>query len=287
MLILAAAALAAAVGCDDNAKFMTEQRLDRGMVMILPGIEGPSGINRDIRHGLVAAGLREALPIRSWGNPIPLLGILMKQVDVIGSHLAAAGIRDELVQYMDAHPGAPVVLVGHSGGGGIAVLVAEKMPPGKKLDAVVLLSASISSAHDMAEALTHVRRGIVNFYNRDDGALLGLGTVLLGNIDGLHGPSAGLIGFDPPAAHRSEQHKRTYTKLYQVEIKRDMVVGGDTHTAVTQPGFVASYVAPWADGRPWPATAAQRFVYVPAPPPPPPPPPETQPTTAESQPASP
>jgi len=260
-LALLAAVLMA--GCEGNAEFTTEARLDRGMVMILPGIEGPSGLNRDIRHGLVAASNPYAMPIRSWGNPVPVIGMAMKQMDILGAHIAADDIRNQIVRYQAEHPGAPVYLVGHSGGGGIAVLVAEKMPEDRKLQGLVLLSASVSSAHDMTKALGNVEYGIVNYYNRQDVALLGVGTTLFSNIDGLHGPSAGLIGFDWPADHHSIERKQAYAKLYQIELTEDMVLRGDSHTAVTQPGFVASYVAPWADGRPWPATQAQRYVYLP------------------------
>jgi len=260
-LALLAAVLMA--GCEGNAEFTTEARLDRGMVMILPGIEGPSGLNRDIRHGLVAASNPYAMPIRSWGNPVPVIGMAMKQMDILGAHIAADDIRNQIVRYQAEHPGAPVYLVGHSGGGGIAVLVAEKMPEDRKLQGLVLLSASVSSAHDLTKALGKVDYGIINFYNRQDVALLGVGTTLFSNIDGLHGPSAGLIGFDWPADHHSIERKQAYAKLYQIELTEDMVLRGDSHTAVTQPGFVASYVAPWADGRPWPATQAQRYVYLP------------------------
>ncbi|MHC4561183.1 MAG: alpha/beta fold hydrolase [Planctomycetota bacterium] len=255
--------LLSAVGCANNGEFMTEQRLNRGMVMILPGIEGVSQLNKDIRHGLVAAGVRYAMPIRTWGNPIPLVGVLVRQVDIIGSHIAAAGIRDEIVTYQDAHPGAPVYIIGHSGGGGIAVLVAEKMPKDRKLQGVVLLSASLSSSHNMTEALKHAENGIVNFYNRDDAALLGVATIVLGNIDGMHGPSAGLIGCDWPKDDHSEQRKLAYTKLYQKELTYDMIAGGDAHTAVTRPGFVATYVSPWVFARQWPATHAEMYAYMP------------------------
>lgn len=261
-LIAATAALLSA-GCDDNRMFMTDQRLERGMVVILPGIEGPSGFNRDIRRGLVSAGVPYALPIRAWGNPIPLLGIFLRQVDIIGAHIAAADIRDEIVQYQDAHPGAPVYLVGHSGGGAIAVLVADKMPEERNVQGVVLLSASISSAHDLTNALRHCEYGIVNFHNHDDGLLLLVGTTIAGNVDRLHGPAAGLIGFDWPEDRHSELRKQAYTKLYQRELTRDMTLGGEPHTVVTQPPFVATYIAPWVLRSRWPATKAEMYAYVP------------------------
>ena len=38
------------------------------------------------------------------------------------------------------------------------------------------------------------QEGIVNFYNEKDVALLGIGTTILGNVDGGRGPSAGRVG---------------------------------------------------------------------------------------------
>ncbi|MHC4985738.1 MAG: serine aminopeptidase domain-containing protein [Planctomycetota bacterium] len=253
-----------AVGCgNDNAQYMTDDRLSEGMVMILPGIEGVSQLNKNIRQGLVASGCPYAMPIRSWGHVIPVLGMLMNQVDIIGAHLTAGSIRDELIRYQDNHPGKPVYLIGHSGGGGIAVLVAEKMPPDRKLSGLILLSASISSAHNMTDALSGCENGIVNFYNPTDGFFLGVGTTLVGNIDRLYGPAAGLIGFDLPANHHNDTRKQAYLKLYQVELTPAMTLGDDAHTVSTRPMFVASYVSPWVLRRLWPAGPATRYAPVP------------------------
>ena len=256
-------ALLCLAGCSGNAKFMTEERLARGMIMILPGIEGPSPLNEDVRRGLIAAGCPRAMPIRSWGNPLPLLGVPLKQFDLLGAHLAAEDIRDELVRYQTKHPGVPVYLVGHSGGGGIVVLVAEKMPDGHSLTGLLLLSASISSAHDLTEALQHLDNGIVNFYNKEDAAMLGVATTLFSNIDGLHGPSAGLLGFDWPAESDSDERKTAYGKLYQIQLKPGMLrQTGDPHTVATRPSFVATYVAAWTNGQPWPAEPTERYLHL-------------------------
>jgi hypothetical protein len=129
-----------------------------------------------------------------------------------------------------------------------------------------VLSGSISSAYNLTKALKNTRHGIVNFYNRSDSALLAVGTTLLGNVDGTRGPAAGLIGFDEPKDTDDEEKKQAYTKLYQVEITQSMLLGGDTHTAVSQPAFVSAYVAPWVYSSFWPAAHARSYAYVPAPP---------------------
>ncbi|MBL7133204.1 MAG: alpha/beta hydrolase [Phycisphaerae bacterium] len=236
-------------GCGLGSDFNTPDRLENGLVIILPGIEGKSGLNRDIRDGLAAAGIDQAIQIRSWGV-IPLL----KQMDFIGNRLAGAIIAQEIVAYQDKHPGRPVYVLGHSGGGGIAVFVAEGMPKGRQVDGLILLSASISSAHNLTKALKHCKNGIANFYNRNDAALLGVVTILFGNVCGTHGPAAGLIGFDKPGEKASDEKKLAYAKLYPVALTDDMTLGDSgAHVSTTRPDFVSIYVAPWVLSQQWPA----------------------------------
>jgi hypothetical protein len=65
------------------------------------------------------------------------------------------------------------------------------MPGSKPITGAVLLSASVSSDCDLTAALVGSREGIVSFYNERDVALLGVGTKLLGNVDGGRSASAG------------------------------------------------------------------------------------------------
>jgi len=248
-----AASLASAVGCNTgNSKFLTDERLANGLVIILPGIEGESPLNRNIRRGMVSAGVYRGMPIYSWGRPIPLAGMLLNQVDFIGNRLAGIGIAKMVTDYQDSHPGRPVYLVGHSGGGGVAVFAAEAMPEDRQLDGLILLSASISRPYKLTKALSRCRNGIVNFYNKQDAALLGLGTTVVGNVDGGHGPSAGLIGFARPGEKDSDEKRFAYAKLYQVEVTSAMAGFGDPHASTTRASFVAVHVAPWVRAAGWP-----------------------------------
>ncbi len=256
-LIVALVSMAAGAGCNGNSEFLTEDRLNNGMVIILPGIEGYSGLNEDIRRGLLSAGMNYAMPIHSWGRPIPGAGMLLNQVDFIGNRLAGVRVANMVTEYQDSHPGRPVYIVGHSGGGGVAVFAAEAMPKDRQVDGLILLSASISSAYNLTKALEHCGQGIVNFYNRSDTTLLGVGTSVIGNVDGTHGPSAGLIGFDWPKPGDKQEKKQVYGKLYQVEVTPAMS-SGDPHASTTRPGFVAMYVSPWIYDV-WPATNARMY----------------------------
>jgi len=247
-------------GCNGNTPYTTPERMDNGLVIILPGIEGESGLNRDIRRGLEGSGLRRAVPIRPWGAQIPLLGMFIKQINFLGNRLDGAAIAREIVAYQDQYPGRPVHVVGHSGGGGIDVFVAEALPEGRQIDGLVLLSASISSAHDLTKALSRCKNGIVNFYAGGD-VLLSLGTTVMGNVCGTHGPGAGLIGFDTPRENAPEDKRLAYTKLYQIRLRPDMVNGhGVGHGTSTDQDFVYYHIAPWVYSSLWPATEAQTYL---------------------------
>ncbi len=247
-LAVLAATLLLEIGCngaDSTSHYLTNPRKENGLVVILPGIEGESEFNHNIRQGLASAGCYRAMPIYNWGAPIPGVGMLINQTNVIGNRIAGSSIADMIEKYQDNYPGRPVYVIGHSGGGGVAVFTAEAMGEGKKIDGLVLLSASISSDYDLNKALKNCKNGILNVYNPDDTALLGVGTAIMGNVDGGHGASAGQSGFAKSAPG-----------LYQITVGAGMYYGGGSHDASTRPGFVARFVAPWVLSSVWPPNNA-------------------------------
>ncbi|MFP4356097.1 MAG: hypothetical protein ACLFUJ_13320 [Phycisphaerae bacterium] len=217
-------------GCGPTMdSYMDPSRQENGLVMILPGIEGISGYNLNIKKGLVGSGLKYAITIQPWGAP---MGLVINQMNVLGNRLEGQKIARWISQeYLEKYPGRPVWLIGHSGGGGIAVFTAEAMPRGKKITGLVLLSASLHKDYDISKAMANLEYGIVNYYNPSDSALLELGTTLTSNVDGMRGPSAGLRGF-------SSNHP----KLHDVRITGS---GGDPHGAATRPSFIRHNVVPW------------------------------------------
>jgi hypothetical protein len=81
------------IGCSPtNDEYVTDARLDQGLVIILPGIEGEGTNSYNIRRGLLSAGVRSAIPIYRWGRPIPLAGVLLNQTDFLGNRLAGGRI---------------------------------------------------------------------------------------------------------------------------------------------------------------------------------------------------
>jgi hypothetical protein len=128
-----------------------------------------------------------------------------------------------------------------------------KMPGSRPVAGVILLSASLSRDYDLTRALQQSREGLVNFYNEKDVALLGLGTTLMGNVDGGRSPSAGRTGFAPPGPKAPADALEAYKKLYHVRITRDMVDDASSpHVSATSVPFVAAYVAEWVLDTGWP-----------------------------------
>ncbi len=255
--VLPAAVLAAALavtGCTGTLGIESELK-GNGLVVILPGIEGQGDPSYSIRGGLVTGGVDRAVVIWNWGRPIPLIGMFLNQVDFLGNRLAAWILAKQITAYQKKYPGRPVHIVGHSGGGGIAVFIAECLAGrsgGLQIDGLILLSASISSGYNLTKALSSCKNGIVNFYNPRDVGILGIGTLLLGNIDGGRGAPAGLYGFVLPSDKASPAKREAYTGLYQDELVGVGGTGQNAHMVATDPDFIAGHAAPWVLSPSWP-----------------------------------
>jgi hypothetical protein len=222
--------------------YTTEARLDKGLVVILPGIEGEGAANHDIRKGLYDAGVPCALAIYRWGYPIPGIGLLVNQTDVAGNRRAGAKLAGRILTYQQKRPGRPVYLIGHSGGGGVAVFALESLAGvGQPVEGAFLLSASLSSNYLMDQALQMTRRGIVNVSNPQD-KLLDSGTAVFGNVDGGHGASAGRAGFS-----------RSYPRLFERRVTgASLGVAGSPHFVATNAAVIAKRAPAWLNSAKWP-----------------------------------
>ncbi len=280
---------------NSDQPYMAPDRIDKGLVIVLPGIEGRSPLNEDICRGLSDGGVDCAIELMDWTS---WAGPLYDQRAQDRNRRKASEIAALILNYKQTHPGTPVTLVGQSGGGAMAIWTAEALPPDCMVDGIILLAASLSPNYDLELALVKTRRGIVSFHSSKDWLLLGFGTTVVGTMDGEHSSSAGKVGFEIPLAVPA------YKKLYQIPWSQEMASTGYTgrHMNSGAKEFVVEYVVPFVRAPKWNQAMVDhvlahnwqpslREISSPAPPPPTPgyrptptPPPPVRPTSSFPQP---
>jgi pimeloyl-ACP methyl ester carboxylesterase len=223
-----------------------EQHLEHGLVLIFPGIEGYSFLNYSLLQGLIDARLPYALEVVDWTTGWKPL-ILYHLRAWRRNRRVAGQMADRIVAYQRKYPGRPVWIVGHSGGGGMALLTAEALPEGVKIAGLVLLAAAVSPGFDVRPALRHVEHGIWSFHSWLDCLFVGVGTTLFGCFDGRHGPAAGMVGFRQPPEKSAAGIALIQTR-HAWSMLRQFHAGG--HFGCVHRVFVAETVAPVLQHRP-------------------------------------
>ncbi len=243
-------------GC--SQPYVTDERLDRGLVLVFTGIEGRSLLNMGICHGVAAGEVDCAIELVDWTIGLPFTSLLNLRNKSRNQRVAAKVAR-RVGKYRTDHPGRPVILVGQSGGSAMAVWVAERLPPGHQVDGIVLLAAALSQSYPLDDALLNSRRGIVSFHSNRDFLFLGAGTSLIGTMDGKHGSAAGRVGFDVPTERpRSGLYK---LKLFQVPWNEQVYPSGiGGHLTSGSRAFVARHVAPLCKAEIWDERTIQRVL---------------------------
>ena len=229
-------------GCGPAQPYLTADRVERGLVLVLTGIEGRSRFNEEICRGLSDGGVNWAIELVDWTTPVPGM-FLLDLWSEVRNRRKARQIVDRIARYHMAYPSRPVRIVAQSGGGAIAVWIAEAMGPKERLDGIVLMAATLSPEYPLHTALTRSRCGIVNFHSQKDWLFLGAGTTLYGTMDGKHTSSAGRVGFTVPS---EAARAGPYSKLYQVAWDKQMgrAGHGGGHLSSGAREFVVRYVAP-------------------------------------------
>jgi pimeloyl-ACP methyl ester carboxylesterase len=223
----------------------TPERLNRGLVLVLPGIEGENSLSQSIALGLADGGVHSAVEFHDWTTGISLL-FLYHLRGWRRNVAQAERLVDRIVKYRREYPGRSVHVIGYSGGAALAVLTLERLPPATDVTSAVLLHGAVSPGYDLSQALQHAERGIWNFRSLLDVFFVGLGTCLFGTSDGRHTPSAGMIGFRPPADLSLEGREFYDRKLHDVRFCPSMIgsfnLGG--HFGPVNRVFVAERIAP-------------------------------------------
>lgn len=245
-------------GCSRSQPYVDDVRLDRGLVLILPGIEGRSLYNREICNGLIEGGVDWAIERCDWtvlGRWTALYNLRAEK----RNRRKAAEIAGRIVSYQQKYPGRCVVLVGQSGGAAMAAWIAEAMPDQCEVDGIIMLAAALSPEYRLDAALEKSRRGIINSYSILDCWYLGIGTTLFGTSDGRHGSAAGRTGFQVPD---NKGKGGDYSKLFQIQWRKEMIkkwnLGG--HLTSGARYFVAKYIAPLVKSDSWDEQVIEKTV---------------------------
>lgn len=220
-------------------------RLEHGLIIILPGIEGCSSVNDSIARGLVAGQLSHAIRIIDWRRfrPWNPLHLAMQR----HNHTQARVVAELIVNYQRDFPGQPVHLIGHSAGAGMALFVLEHLSEAQAVTSVTLLSAAVSRRFDVERLLDRTTAGIWNFYSPLDLPTVGIGTMLFGTMDRRHTVSAGALGFLTQSRNlMSSEVQLQGPRLNQVPYRKGMArswnFGG--HFGSTNAVFVRDNIVP-------------------------------------------
>jgi hypothetical protein len=221
----------------------TEPERKPGVVFILGGVGGWDPLPRSCELALPLAKVPHKLCDFIWTHG---WGRLFSDLQDT-SHLIekADELAALILQFKAAEPDRPVYLLAKSGGAGLALLAAERLPPAT-LERIILLSAAVSPGYDLRPALRATRGEVVSFWSRLDVLILGIGTHLFGTVDRIKGPGAGMMGFRAPA-DLDDEGRELYRRLVEIHWRPRMLLQGylGLHSGNSFPLFLACEVAPW------------------------------------------
>lgn len=222
-----------AAGCWQPPK-MQRTELERGYILVLEGIDFAAWQMAGTYQGLRDAGIDCAIDVPDWGYRNEFNSGYRNLTDLPNNRRWVERLARDIADYQKEHPGRPVDIIGYSGGGALAVMTAEALPSGVRLDRIILLGAAMSPDYDLRPALSRCERGIVNFYSSADAIVLGTGTKLYGTIDRKKTVSAGHVGFKTPAGLPSSRPEGRAASASKEEQR-----GEDTPFVASQPALYA------------------------------------------------
>jgi len=225
--------------CRGIGDLQTTERMAKGCVFVLPGIQGKSPLEFAIARGLNEGGVESAIKIHDWTTGCWPLFLFHLRAS-FWHRRAAQKLAANIVAYQTEFPNRPVTIVGHSGGGGLSLMTAELLDKNRPIDRLVLLAPAVSPYYDLAPAIARTRSGIANIYSPFDCFLLGIGTIVAGSMDGWHTVAAGMCGFRLPKS--LEEAPQVQQKRFSPRMLKSWNGGG--HFGCVNRVFVANMIAP-------------------------------------------
>jgi pimeloyl-ACP methyl ester carboxylesterase len=214
-----------------------------GVVFVAGGVGALDPLGMWAKVAFPLAGVHHEVRDFAWTTGF---GRLIRDLqDTRNLCLKADELAREVMRYKQEFPGRPVYLMGHSGGTGLVLAAAERLPPAT-LERVILLSAAVSPGYDLRPALRATSGELISFHSPMDRFWLHWGTSRFGTMDRVYCRSAGVHGFVPPDDLDAEG-ERLYERLVQVGWKPEMLLTNHSgfHFSTSMPGFLARHVAPW------------------------------------------
>jgi pimeloyl-ACP methyl ester carboxylesterase len=221
------------VGCS------TPRATRDGVIIFVPGVSGDGPWYDNLKRGLRDGGA--TLPIESirWGAPSPLF---MLNFNNVGIHTAAEEkLAARLTKIHSDFPAAPIIVLTHSAGGGVALGAIKQLPIDINIDRVVLLHPSVSPTYDLAAALERVQDRVIVFHSDRDTTFLKWRTSNFGTYDNVKTIAAGNSGFSTTQLSRP-----ALGKLRQIAFDESFQkLGNDGgHFGPTARSFAAQHIAP-------------------------------------------
>jgi len=223
-------------GVRSDPRWDTPRRRERGLIIVLGGIEGPSAYQRYLASGLVLGRWRGAVQVHPWGGGIYPIRYFRNLMSPAHHERSADAVAAMIRAYRRDYPDAPVGLLALSGGCWVAVRTLERLGAEEPLQTTVLLAAAISPGYDLSAAASRCRRGLYTVRGPGDAVLLGLGTSLLGTSDRRWGPAGGWVGWRPA-------RPGVIDRCWHPQFIRKGYLGN--HTSVASRRFIAAEVARW------------------------------------------
>ena len=242
--LTALAAILFVGGCGGTSTMYRPEYLDRGYTIFLPGIMGRDYLNPGVPKGLVDADAPTAVELYDWTEGPLLMPYTLRAEE--RNRREAAKLAQKIIAYQDQYPGRPVHLIGHSGGGGLAVMILEALPEDRRITSAFLLGPPLGHDYDLRPALRRTELGIHNYYSWLDVPVLAVLTTMIGTMEGRHMPTAGAIGFTMPeqlAEYERPYYEQAITQHpYTFALLSDGHLGG--HFGWAGSSFIEHQVAP-------------------------------------------
>ncbi len=195
-----------------------------------------------VKKGLHDAGFEGTFDEFPWETG---MGVIADQdASVAYKREQGKKLADIISAHHSQHPNDPLYLMGLSAGTAVVVYTLEVLPESVPIEAVVLLSGSLSSGHNLTDALRRVEGDVYVTTSQRD-------AILRGVVPETGSADREFVGDDVIGVHGCHMPKgappetpRLYSKVVVLAWNPSFAQYGDAggHTDTTNPAFVARLV---------------------------------------------